>query len=200
MVDLSSRVNELHDLLNQYSYEYYVEDNPSVPDSEYDKLLHELIKIEEEYPEYKTVDSPTVRVGGEAQASFNKVNHDTPMLSLGNAFNEDDLRKFDQRIREQIGNVEYMCELKIDGLAVSLKYVDGYFVQGLTRGDGTTGEDITENLKTIHAIPLKMKEPLNVEVRGEAYMPRRSFLRLNEEKEKMMSSYLQIQETLLRDH
>ncbi|MDF6681446.1 NAD-dependent DNA ligase LigA, partial [Escherichia coli] len=134
--------------------------------------------------EYKTVDSPTVRVGGEAQASFNKVNHDTPMLSLGNAFNEDDLRKFDQRIREQIGNVEYMCELKIDGLAVSLKYVDGYFVQGLTRGDGTTGEDITENLKTIHAIPLKMKEPLNVEVRGEAYMPRRSFLRLNEEKEK----------------
>ncbi|MDI1800195.1 NAD-dependent DNA ligase LigA, partial [Staphylococcus aureus] len=121
---------------------------------------------------------------GEAQASFNKVNHDTPMLSLGNAFNEDDLRKFDQRIREQIGNVEYMCELKIDGLAVSLKYVDGYFVQGLTRGDGTTGEDITENLKTIHAIPLKMKEPLNVEVRGEAYMPRRSFLRLNEEKEK----------------
>ncbi len=91
-----------------------------------------------------------------------------------------------------------MCELKIDGLAVSLKYVDGYFVQGLTRGDGTTGEDITENLKTIHAIPLKMKEPLNVEVRGEAYMPRRSFLRLNEEKKKMMSSYLQIQETLLR--
>ena len=113
MADLSSRVNELHDLLNQYSYEYYVEDNPSVPDSEYDKLLHELIKIEEEHPEYKTVDSPTVRVGGEAQASFNKVNHDTPMLSLGNAFNEDDLRKFDQRIREQIGNVEYMCELKL---------------------------------------------------------------------------------------
>lgn len=184
MADLTSRVNELHDLLNQYSYEYYVQDNPSVPDSEYDKLLHELIQIEEEHPEYKTVDSPTVRVGGEAQASFNKVNHDTPMLSLGNAFNEEDLRKFDQRIREQIGSVEYMCELKIDGLAVSLKYVDGYFVQGLTRGDGTTGEDITENLKTIHAIPLKMKEPLNVEVRGEAYMPRRSFLHLNEEKEK----------------
>ncbi|GJF52287.1 NAD-dependent DNA ligase LigA [Staphylococcus argenteus] len=184
MADLTSRVNELHDLLNQYSYEYYVQDNPSVPDSEYDKLLHELIQIEEEHPEYKTVDSPTVRVGGEAQASFNKVNHDTPMLSLGNAFNEEDLRKFDQRIREQIGSVEYMCELKIDGLAVSLKYVNGYFVQGLTRGDGTTGEDITENLKTIHAIPLKMKEPLNVEVRGEAYMPRRSFLHLNEEKEK----------------
>ncbi len=120
------------------------------------------------------------------------------MLSLGNAFNEDDLRKFDQRIREQIGNVEYMCELKIDGLAVSLKYVDGYLVQGLTRGDGTTGEDITENLKTIHAIPLKMKEPLNVEVRGEAYYPRRSFLRLNEEKEKNDEQLFANQETLLR--
>ena len=184
MAELSSRVNELHELLNQYSYEYYVQDNPSVPDSEYDKLLHELIDIEEQHPEYKTADSPTVRVGGEAQASFNKVNHDTPMLSLGNAFNEEDLRKFDQRVREHINNVEYMCELKIDGLAVSLKYDNGYFVQGLTRGDGTTGEDITENLKTIHAIPLKIKQPLNVEVRGEAYMPRRSFLHLNEEKEK----------------
>lgn len=183
MAELSARVQELHDLLNQYSYEYYVQDNPSVPDSEYDKLLHELIHIEEEHPEYKTSDSPTVRVGGEAQATFNKVNHDTPMLSLGNAFNEEDLRKFDQRIRDQIGQVEYMCELKIDGLAVSLKYEDGRFVQGLTRGDGTTGEDITENLKTIHAIPLKMKQPLNVEVRGEAYMPRRSFMALNEQKE-----------------
>ena len=106
------------------------------------------------------------------------------MLSLGNAFNEEELRRFDERIREHIGNVEYMCELKIDGLAVSLKYEDGRFVQGLTRGDGTTGEDITENLRTIHAIPLKIKEPLNVEVRGEAYMPRRSFMRLNDEREK----------------
>ena len=124
-----------------------------------------------------------MRVGGEAQSSFKKVNHDTPMLSLGNAFNEEDLRKFDQRIRDSIGQVEYMCELKIDGLAVSLKYENGRFVQGLTRGDGTTGEDITENLRTIHAIPLKIKEPLNFEVRGEAYMPRRSFIHLNNEKE-----------------
>ena len=184
MSELQNRVDELHDLLNQYSYEYYVQDNPSVPDSEYDKLLHELIHIEEEHPEFKTPDSPTVRVGGEAQSSFEKVNHDTPMLSLGNAFNEEDLRKFDQRIRENIGKVEYMCELKIDGLAVSLKYENGRFVQGLTRGDGTTGEDITENLRTIHAIPLKIKEPLNFEVRGEAYMPRKSFMNLNEEKEK----------------
>ncbi|MBE7318399.1 NAD-dependent DNA ligase LigA [Staphylococcus epidermidis] len=183
MQDVKKRVEKLHDLLNQYSYEYYVQDNPSVPDSEYDKLLHELIEIEEKYPEFKSTDSPTVRVGGEAQSSFEKVNHDTPMLSLGNAFNEEDLRKFDQRIRDSIGEVEYMCELKIDGLAVSLKYENGRFVQGLTRGDGTTGEDITENLRTIHAIPLKIKEPLNFEVRGEAYMPRRSFIHLNNEKE-----------------
>lgn len=184
MDNIQNRVNELHDLLNQYSYEYYVKDNPSVPDSEYDKLLRELIDIENAHPELKTDDSPTVRVGGEAQSSFEKVNHETPMLSLGNAFNEEELRRFDERIREHIGKVEYMCELKIDGLAVSLKYEDGRFVQGLTRGDGTTGEDITENLRTIHAIPLKIKEPLNVEVRGEAYMPRRSFMKLNDEREK----------------
>ncbi len=183
MQDVKKRVEKLHYLLNQYSYEYYVQDNPSVPDSEYDKLLHELIEIEEKYPEFKSTDSPTVRVGGEAQSSFEKVNHDTPMLSLGNAFNEEDLRKFDQLIRDSIGKVEYMCELKIDGLAVSLKYENGRFVQGLTRGDGTTGEDITENLRTIHAIPLKIEEPLNFEVRGEAYMPRRSFIHLNNEKE-----------------
>lgn len=184
MGNIKSRVNELHDLLNQYGYEYYVQDNPSVPDSEYDKLLRELIDIEEAHPEFRSPDSPTVRVGGEVQSSFEKVNHDTPMLSLGNAFKEQELRRFDQRIREQVGSVEYMCELKIDGLAVSLKYVEGRFVQGLTRGDGTTGEDITENLRTIHAIPLKINEPLSFEVRGEAYMPRSSFIRLNEEKEK----------------
>ncbi|PTF13855.1 DNA ligase [Staphylococcus devriesei] len=184
MENIQNRVNELHALLNQYSYEYYVQDNPSVPDSEYDKLLRELIDIEEAHPEYKTNDSPTVRVGGEAQSSFEKVDHDTPMLSLGNAFNEAELRRFDERIHDHTDNVEYMCELKIDGLAVSLKYVDGRFVQGLTRGNGTTGEDITENLRTIHAIPLKIKEPLNFEVRGEAYMPRSSFMALNEEKEK----------------
>ncbi|MBO1206868.1 MULTISPECIES: NAD-dependent DNA ligase LigA [Staphylococcus] len=182
MADIQSRVNELHQLLNQYSYEYYVQDNPSVPDSEYDKLLHELIEIETNHPEYQTVDSPTVRVGGAAQSTFEKVNHDTPMLSLGNAFNEEDLRKFDQRVREQIGKIEYMCELKIDGLAVSLKYENGRFVQGLTRGDGITGEDITENLRTIHAIPLKINEPRTFEVRGEAYMPRKSFFDLNEAK------------------
>ncbi|MGD6773477.1 NAD-dependent DNA ligase LigA [Staphylococcus simulans] len=183
MNDLANRVEILHRLLNQYNHEYYVMDNPSVPDSEYDKLLHELIHIEEEHPEFKTEDSPTVRVGGEAQATFNKVRHDTPMLSLANAFNEEDLRRFDARVREHAGKVEYMCELKIDGLAVSLKYENGRFVQGLTRGDGTIGEDITENLRTIRAIPLKIKKPLTFEVRGEAFMPKASFERLNKEKE-----------------
>ncbi|MGV3244363.1 NAD-dependent DNA ligase LigA [Staphylococcus sp. 11261D007BR] len=183
MADLKSRVAELHKLLHQYNYEYYVQDQPSVPDSEYDQLLRELMDIEEAHPEYKTTDSPTVRVGGEAQSTFEKVRHDTPMLSLANAFNEEELRRFDQRVREAVGDVTYMCELKIDGLAVSLKYVDGKFVQGLTRGDGTTGEDITENLKTIQAIPLTLKEPISFEVRGEAYMPRQSFLKLNEMKE-----------------
>ncbi|QDW91250.1 NAD-dependent DNA ligase LigA [Staphylococcus chromogenes] len=184
MSDLSKRVKVLHELLHQYNYEYHVKDNPSVPDSEYDKLLHELIDIETQHPELKTADSPTVRVGGEAQSSFEKVRHETPMLSLSNAFNEDDLRRFDQRVREAVGEVSYMCELKIDGLAVSLKYENGRLVQGLTRGDGTTGEDITENLKTIHAIPLTLKQPISFEVRGEAYMPRKSFMKLNKEKEK----------------
>lgn len=183
MNDLANRVETLHRLLNQYNHEYYVMDNPSVPDSEYDKSLHELIHIEEEHPEFKTEDSPTVRVGGEAQATFNKVRHDTPMLSLANAFNEEDLRRFDARVREHAGKVEYMCELKIDGLAVSLKYENGRFVQGLTRGDGTIGEDITENLRTIRAIPLKIKKSLTFEVRGEAFMPKASFERLNKEKE-----------------
>ncbi|MCG3399932.1 NAD-dependent DNA ligase LigA [Staphylococcus massiliensis] len=183
MSEVKKRVEELHELLHRYSYEYYVKDDPSVPDSEYDKLLHELIEIEREHPELKTDDSPTVRVGAEVQSSFEKVQHETPMLSLGNAFNEADLRKFDQRIQEKVGDVNYMCELKIDGLAVSLKYENGKFVQGLTRGDGTTGEDITENLKTIHAIPLTLKKDISFEVRGEAFMPRKSFLKLNEEKE-----------------
>lgn len=183
-MDLKARVKVLHDQLHQYNYEYYVKDNPTVPDSEYDKLLHELIAIESQHPELKTADSPTVRVGGEAQSTFEKVRHDTPMLSLSNAFNEADLRRFDQRVRDAVGEVEYMCELKIDGLAVSLKYVDGRLVQGLTRGDGTTGEDITENLKTIRAIPLTLKQPISFEVRGEAFMPRKSFLKLNEDKEK----------------
>lgn len=179
---MEKRVQELHQLLHRYNYEYHVLDNPTVPDAEYDKLLHELIAIEEKNPELKTQDSPTVRVGAEPLSKFDKVDHDTPMLSLGNAFSEEDLIAFDTRVRNEVGNVEYMVELKIDGLAVSLKYVDGVFVQGLTRGDGTTGENITENLRTIYAIPLTIKEPLTFEVRGEAYMPKSSFIQLNEQR------------------
>lgn len=184
-MNIEQRVTELHQLLHQYNYEYHVQDNPSVPDSEYDKLLHELIDIEREHPELKTDDSPTVRVGGTPISAFEKVDHDTPMLSLGNAFSEEDLLAFDKRVKDEVGEVEYMVELKIDGLAVSLKYVDGVFVQGLTRGDGTTGENITQNLKTIHAIPLTLSVPLTFEVRGEAYMPRKSFLALNAYREKV---------------
>ncbi|CAH0288180.1 NAD-dependent DNA ligase LigA [Priestia megaterium] len=178
-----SRVQELRDLLNQYGYEYYVLDQPSVPDAEYDTLMNELIEIEESFPELKTADSPTQRIGGQVLDAFEKVQHQTSMLSLGNAFNEEDLRDFDRRVRQAVGDeFSYVCELKIDGLAVSLRYEDGYLVLGATRGDGTTGENITENLKTIRSIPLRIKEPLSMEVRGEAFMPRKSFEALNEAK------------------
>lgn len=176
-----NRVKELHKLLNQYSYEYYVLDQPSVPDAEYDKLLRELQAIESEHPDLVTPDSPTQRVGGQVLSSFTKVAHEIPMLSLGNAFNEEDLRDFDRKVRETVGeDYEYVCELKIDGLAISLRYEDGLFVQGATRGDGNIGEDITANLRTIRSIPLRLNEPLTIEVRGEAYMPRKSFEKLNQ--------------------
>ncbi|WML29111.1 NAD-dependent DNA ligase LigA [Neobacillus sp. OS1-32] len=176
-----TRIQELRSLLNQYGYEYYVLDKPSVPDAEYDRLMKELIQLEEQFPQLKTLDSPTVRVGGAVLDMFEKVEHRIPMLSLGNAFNEQDLRDFDRRVRQAVGDhVSYVCELKIDGLAVSLRYEAGLFVQGSTRGDGTIGEDITANLKTIKSIPLRLKEPISIEVRGEAYMPKRSFEALNE--------------------
>ncbi|WP_440970553.1 NAD-dependent DNA ligase LigA [Peribacillus frigoritolerans] len=178
------KVLELQTLLNQYSYEYYVMDQPSVPDAEYDRLLRELIGYEEKFPELQTADSPTQRVGGAILDMFEKVEHSTPMLSLGNAFNESDLRDFDRKVRQSVGdNFSYVCELKIDGLAVTLQYENGYFVRGATRGDGTIGEDITANLKTIKSIPLKLREPVAIEVRGEAFMPKKSFESLNKAKE-----------------
>ena len=178
-----SRMRELHDKLNQYNYEYHVLDKPSVSDAEYDSLLNELIQLEQQHPELKLPDSPTQRVGGNVLDMFEKVQHTTPMLSLGNAFNEEDLRDFDRRVKQAVGEeVSYVCELKIDGLAVSLRYEDGLFVLGATRGDGTTGEDITMNLKTIRSIPLRLKENVSLEVRGEAYMPKNSFIKLNEAK------------------
>ncbi|CAN7573989.1 NAD-dependent DNA ligase LigA [Rossellomorea sp. LjRoot5] len=178
------RINELHERLNQYNYEYHVLDKPSVPDSEYDQLLRELIELEDQFPELKSADSPSQRVGGTILDFFEKVEHRTPMLSLGNAFNEEDLRDFDRRVRQAVGeDFSYVCELKIDGLAVSLRYEDGAFVQGATRGDGSIGEDITSNLKTIRSIPLKTSEKMSFEVRGEAFMPKGSFEALNKIKE-----------------
>ncbi|MBT2733816.1 NAD-dependent DNA ligase LigA [Bacillus sp. ISL-7] len=178
------RITEISSLLNHYGYEYYVLDKPSVPDAEYDKLMHELLELEEKFPQLKTADSPSLRVGGTVLDLFEKVVHRTPMLSLGNAFNEQDLRDFDRRIRQAVGDdISYVCELKIDGLAVSLRYEDGLFAQGATRGDGTIGEDITANIKTIKSVPLRLRENVSLEVRGEAYMPKRSFEALNQTRE-----------------
>lgn len=182
MMGDKKRYEALIEELNQYSYDYYVQDNPSVEDVVYDKALQELLKIEEAHPDWITADSPSQRVGGEILEGFQKVTHKTPMLSLGNAFGEDDLRDFDRRIQDRIGDgteYEYMCELKIDGLAVSLIYENGEYRQGATRGDGTTGEDITANLRTVRSIPIKLKETLSIEVRGETYMPKKSFQKLN---------------------
>ena len=178
------KIEKLRSELSQYNYEYHVLDNPSVPDTEYDMLLHELIRLEEQYPELVTADSPTQRIGGQAIDLFEKVVHTYPMLSLGNAFNEGDLKDFDQRVKQDVDQISYVCELKIDGLAVSLHYENGMFIKGATRGDGSVGEDITHNLKTIKAIPLKLSEPLTMEVRGEAFMPKASFEKVNEQREK----------------
>lgn len=181
---IENRIIQLHNLLNEYNYEYYVLDKPTVSDSEYDQLMNELIDLEEKYPQFVTADSPTQRVGAKPLDMFEKVEHRTQMLSLSNAFNEGDLRDFDRRVRQVIGDdFLYVCELKIDGLAVSLRYENGRFVQGATRGDGTIGEDITANLRTIRSLPLRMKEDLSIEVRGEAFMPKRSFEALNNVRE-----------------
>ncbi|MBC1976449.1 NAD-dependent DNA ligase LigA [Listeria booriae] len=178
------RYEELKKQLEQLSYEYYVADNPTAPDSLYDQLLHELIGLEEKHPDWITPDSPSQRVGGEVLAGFQKVAHETPMLSLGNAFNEGDLADFDRRVRDKVGDdVAYMCELKIDGLAVSLQYEAGKYKRGATRGDGTVGEDITSNLRTIRSIPMNLQEPFTIEVRGEAFMPKQSFQNLNIKRE-----------------
>jgi len=180
-VELEKRVEELNDLLHSYGHAYYVLDKPIVSDATFDSYFQELLKIEAEFPELKYPDSPTQRVGGEILSGFGKVTHENPMLSLSNAFNEEDLRDFDRRVKEATGaKASYICELKIDGLAISLRYVDGKFMQGATRGDGTIGEDITANLKTIRTVPLRLKEPVSLEVRGEAYMPKGSFVKLNE--------------------
>ena len=179
------RAEEITRIVERWSYEYYVLDNPSVPDSEYDKLMNELIAIEKEYPELITPLSPTQRVGGTVLDEFQKIRHKRMMLSLANAFNDDDLRDFDKKIRDALGEekIEYMCEMKIDGLAMSLDFVDGKINYAATRGDGTEGEDVTNNVLTIHSIPTRVNEHRPFEVRGEVYMPKKSLEMLNEQRE-----------------
>ncbi len=177
------RIEELVKIINEANYNYYVLDNPTITDQEFDKYLRELEELEKKYPEYTLVDSPTKRVGGEVLDKFTKVTHKIPMLSIGDVFNEDEVREFDERIKKMGVNPEYVCELKIDGLAVSLQYEKGVLVRGATRGDGVVGEDITHNVKTIKAIPLKLTRDIDIEVRGEIYMEKETLAKLNRERE-----------------
>ncbi len=183
--EAQKKAEELRRSINEHNYYYYVKDDPRISDQEFDQLMRRLIELEEQFPEIRTPDSPTQRVGAEPLPHFEKVQHRVPMLSLGNAFDAGEIRDFDRRVRQGTNRdqVRYVCELKIDGLAVSLIYEDGVFVRGATRGDGTTGEDITQNLKTIRSIPLRLRRPLTIEVRGEAYMPKKEFERINRQRE-----------------
>ena len=182
-MDIKKRIDELVELLNRYNHEYYILDKPSVSDSEYDRLMQELLYLEEKYPEYKSDISPSERVGSTVLSNFEKVEHKLPMLSLGNVFNFEEVRSFDERIRKEGVNPEYVCELKIDGLAISLIYENGTLIRGVTRGDGRIGEDITHNVKTIKQIPLSLSEKIDIEVRGEIYIGKKEFLKVNKERE-----------------
>lgn len=183
-MDVSSKMEALRDLLNQWGHLYYVLDAPTVPDHEYDQKLRELEELEAAHPEYITPDSPTQRVGGEALKAFLPVTHEVPLQSLQDVFAPEELRAFDKRIRETVPDTEYIVEPKVDGLSVALEYVDGIFFRGATRGDGQTGEDVTENLRTVRSIPMKLQgAPHRLIVRGECYLSRKTFQRLNEERE-----------------
>ena len=183
-MNVKERLREIESLLDRYNYEYYVLDKPSVSDQEYDRLMQELISLEEKYPEFKSETSPSMRVGSTVLSSFKKVTHKLPMLSLGNVFNESDIIKFDERIKKEGYNPVYVCEPKIDGLAISLVYEKGILVRGVTRGDGRVGEDITSNIKTIKSIPLKLSKDIDIDVRGEVYIDRKEFQRVNSERRK----------------
>ena len=182
---MKDRIYELRELLNRYNYEYYVLENPSVSDYEYDAKLRELIELEEKYPECYDADSPSQRGGGEVVETFNKIKHKRMMLSLSNAFNDEELEDFDEKIKEVLGaenEIEYICELKIDGLAMSIEYENGKISYAATRGNGVEGEEVTHNIKTIKSIPLKVDDDRVFEVRGEVYMPKKSFYKLNEKR------------------
>ena len=177
---MNKRMNELVALLNRYATEYYSSDNPSVSDSEYDRLYRELVELEAAYPDQVLADSPTHRVGGKVLDGFEKYSHQYPLYSLQDAFSREELEAFDARVRKEVAHPTYICELKIDGLSISLTYEKGIFVVGATRGDGSVGENITENLKRVKDIPLTLPEELDITVRGECYMPRASFDQVNQ--------------------
>lgn len=177
---MNKRMNELVALLNRYATEYYTSDNPSVSDSEYDRLYRELVELETAYPEQVLADSPTHRVGGKVLDGFEKYSHQYPLYSLQDAFSREELEAFDARVRKEVAHPTYICELKIDGLSISLTYEKGILVAGVTRGDGSIGENITENLKRVKDIPLTLPEELDITVRGECYMPRASFDQVNQ--------------------
>lgn len=177
---IEKRIQELTEIINKANHDYYTLDNPTITDQEYDRYMEELQRLEEEYPQYKKIDSPTQRVGSEVISEFKKVTHEIPMLSLGDIFNEDEIIEFDEKVKKVVPNPKYVAELKIDGLSVSLLYRNGELVRAATRGDGVVGEDITHNAKTIKDIPLRIKKPIDIEVRGEIYMSKASFKNLNE--------------------
>ena len=177
---MNKRMNELVALLNRYATEYYTSDNPSVSDSEYDRLYRELVELETAYPDQVLADSPTHRVGGKVLDGFEKYSHQYPLYSLQDAFSREELEAFDARVRKEVAHPTYICELKIDGLSISLTYEKGILIAGVTRGDGSVGENITENLKRVKDIPLTLPEELDITVRGECYMPRASFDQVNQ--------------------
>lgn len=178
---MKHRIDELIEIINEANTNYYTLDKPTITDQEYDRYMEELIRLETKYPELKRIDSPTSRVGGQIIDSFKKVAHEKPMLSLGDIFNSDEIISFDERIKKTIKNAKYIAELKMDGLSVSLLYKEGKLIRAATRGDGRIGEDITHNAKTIKDIPLTIKKPIDIEVRGEIYMKKSVFNKLNEE-------------------
>ena len=180
---MNERMKELVELLNRYATEYYTSDNPSVSDSEYDRLYRELVELEKAHPEQVLPDSPTHRVGGKILDGFEKYSHQYPLYSLQDAFSREELDAFDARVRKELDDVTYICELKIDGLSISLTYEQGIFVAGATRGDGSVGENITENLKRVKDIPLSLSEKIDITVRGECYMPRASFDQVNQSRQ-----------------
>ena len=189
-VDAKQKIEELSKKLEEHNYRYYVLSDPSISDLEFDKMLEELIRLEKEYPQYLSPDSPSQRVGGQVTKEFKNVKHKYPMLSLGNTYNEEDVRDFDERIRKSgVNDFEYVCELKYDGVSISLTYIDGKLVQAVTRGDGEKGDDVTTNVKTINSVPLKLRGtdyPREFEIRGEIFMPKTEFLRINDEIRKQL--------------